>query len=56
MKQTFCTSNETINKTKSQHPEQEKIFADEATDEGLKSKIYKQPMELNIKKKINNPI
>jgi len=28
----------------------EKIFANEATDKGLTFKIYKQPMELNIKK------
>ena len=37
----FCTAKETINKTKRQHSEWEKIFANEATDKGLISKIYK---------------
>ena len=46
----FCTEKETINKTKSQSSEWEKIFANEATDKGLISKIYKQHMQLNIKK------
>ena len=46
----FCTSKETINKTKRQPSEWEKIFANEATDKGLISKIYKQLMQLNIKK------
>ena len=50
----FCTAKETINKTKRQPSEWEKIFANEATDNGLISNIYKQFMQLNIKK-TNNP-
>ena len=37
----FCTAKETINKTKRQPSEWEKIVANEATDKGLTSKIYK---------------
>ena len=37
----FCTAVETIHKTKSQPSEWEKMFANEATDKGLISKIYK---------------
>ena len=49
----FCTAKETINKTKRQPSEWEKIFANEATDQGLISKIYKQLMQLNIEKTNN---
>ena len=37
----FCTAKETINKTKRQPSEWEKIFANEATDKELISKTYK---------------
>ena len=51
----FCKAKETTNKMKRQSSEWEKIFANESTDKGLISRIYKQLMQLNIKK-TNNPI
>ena len=49
----FCTAKELINKMKRQPSESEKIFASKATDKRLISKIYKQLMQLNIKKTNN---
>ena len=46
----FCTAKETTNKTKRQPSEWEKIFANEATNKGLISKMYKQLMQLSILK------
>ena len=41
---------ETINKMKRQPTEWEKIFANNATNKGLISNIYKHLIQLNIKK------
>ena len=46
----FCKAKETTNKMKRQPSEWEKIFANESKDKGLLPKIYKQLMQLNIKK------
>ena len=43
----FCTAKETISKAKRQPSEWEKIIANETTDKGLISKIYKQLIQLN---------
>ena len=51
----FCTAKETISKGKRQPSEWEKIIANETTDKGLISKIYKQLIQLNARK-TNNPI
>ena len=48
--QSFCTAKETIDKTKRQPSEWEKIFANKSMEKGLISKIYKQLMQFNIKK------
>ena len=47
----FCTTKETINKVKRQPSEWEKIIANEATDKQLISKIYKQLLQLNSRKR-----
>ena len=49
----FYTAKETLNKMKRQPTEWEKIFANEETDKGLISKIYKKPIHLTIKKANN---
>ena len=49
----FCTAKGTINKVKRQPTEWEKIFANEATNKGLISKMYKHLMQLNNNKKFN---
>ena len=46
----FCTAKETISKVKRQPLEWEKIIANETTDKGLISKIYKQLIQLNARK------
>ena len=46
----FCTAKETISKVKRQPSEWEKIIANEKTDKGLISKLYKQLMQLNARK------
>ena len=51
----FCTAKETINKTKRQPSEWEKIFANKATDKGLISK-YTSSSCISISKKTNNPV
>ena len=46
----FCTAKETISKVKRQLSEWEKIIANETTDKGLISKIYKQLIQFSIRK------
>ena len=50
----FCTAKEIISKVKRQPSEWEKIIANETTDKGLISKIYKQFIQLNTRKPNNS--
>ena len=49
----FWTAKDTISKVKRQPSEQEKIIANETTDNEWISKMYKKLMQLDIKKMIN---
>ena len=51
----ICTAKKITNKMKKPPTEWEKIFAKDISDKGLISKLYKEPIQLNIKK-TNNPI
>ena len=49
----FCTAKETIDNMKRQPSEWQKIIANETTDKGLISNIYKQLIQLNTRKTHN---
>ena len=51
----FCITKETISKVKRQPSDWQKIIANKATDKGLISKIHKQLLQLNSRKR-NDPI
>jgi len=51
----YCTAKEAISKVIRQPSEWKKIIANETTDKGLISQIYKQLIQLNARK-TNNPI
>ena len=50
----FCTAKKTINERKKPPSDWEKIFANDVTNKGLISKIYKQFIQLNYKKANNS--
>ena len=49
----FYTAKETDNKTKRQPIEWEMIFANNSSDKGLISKIYKELIQLNTKQTVH---
>ena len=51
----FCTTKDTVIKVKRQPSDWEKIIANEETDKGLISKIYKQLLKLNFRKIMTQP-
>ena len=46
----FCTAKENVKKMKRQPADWEEIFANDVTDKGLISNLYKELIQLNIKK------
>jgi hypothetical protein len=53
--QSFCKAKDTVNKTKRQPTDWEKIFTNPTSDRGLISSIYKEPKKL-YSREPNNPI
>ena len=53
--QSFCIAKETINKVNRQPSEWGKIIANETTDKGLISKIYKHLIQFNTRE-TNKPV
>ena len=45
-----CTAKETVSKVKRQPSEWKKLMANKTTDKGLISKVYKQLIQLNLRK------
>ena len=53
--QSFCKANDTVNRTKQQPIDWEKIFTNPTSDRGLISNIYKELRKLDSREP-NNPI
>ena len=53
--QTFCKATDTVNRTKQQPTDWEKIFTNPTSNRGLISNIYKELKNLNSRES-NNPI
>ena len=53
--QSFCKAKDTVNKTKRQPTDWEKIFTNPTSDRGLISNIYKELKKLDSREP-NNPI
>ena len=51
----LCIAKKAIDKMKGQPPEWEKIFANDMNDKGFIYKLYKQYIQLNIKKPPTEP-